>query len=123
MNENIASQRSSFHVTAPGNRLVDEQFAYEYDVDGNQIRKTIKATGKVWLYTYDVFDRLREAVLYASPGGSIETAVAYDYDALDRRIRRVQPSANSEELYFHDGWDIDSLDQRTWSSAQTTRRA
>ena len=82
--------------------------------DGNQIRKTIKATGKVWLFGYDVFDRLRDAVLYASAGGSVETGILYDYDALDRRIRRIQPSANSEEVYFHDGWDIDSLEQRTW---------
>ena len=70
-----------------------------------------------------MFDRLRDAVLYASAGGSFETGILYDYDALDRRIRRLQPSAGSEEVYFHDGWDIDSLEQRNWNTGQTTRRA
>ena len=37
------------------------------------------------------------------------------YDALDRRISRAeqQPSGRQQlEDYFHDGWDVDSIDQR-----------
>ncbi len=65
----VASHRSSFHVLAPANRLIeDEQFVYEYNPDGNLIRKSIKADGKEWRYGYDIYDRLTSAGLYAGAG-------------------------------------------------------
>ena len=42
----ITSDRSSFYLTDPANRVSeDENNQFEYDVNGNLIRKTAKATG------------------------------------------------------------------------------
>jgi YD repeat-containing protein len=58
----IASHRSSFHVTDPANRLQeDANSQFEYDVNGNMVRKTVKASGVAWRYSYTVYDELASA--------------------------------------------------------------
>jgi YD repeat-containing protein len=47
----IVSHRSGFHVTDAANRLQeDEKTQFEYDVNGNMVRKTVKASGATWRY-------------------------------------------------------------------------
>lgn len=110
----VASHRSAFHVTAQANRLIeDEQYNYEYDIDGNLIRKGIKASGKEWRYGYDDYDRLIAAGLYPSAGASTaEKAKFYEYDAFDRRVAAfdvtVSGVSTSTRSVFtlHDDWNV-----------------
>jgi YD repeat-containing protein len=45
----IVSHKSSFHVTDAANRLQEnEKTQFEYDVNGNMARKTVKASGLTW---------------------------------------------------------------------------
>ncbi len=110
----VASHRSGFHVLAPANRLIeDEQFVYEYNPDGNLIRKSIKADGKEWRYGYDIYDRLISAGLYASAGASSpEKLKTYVYDAFDRRVSAFDETAGGlssttpARHTLHDEWNV-----------------
>ena len=58
----LASHASFFHVTDPANRLTeDETHSFEYDVNGNLVRKTDKPSGLTWRYGYTVYDELASA--------------------------------------------------------------
>ena len=124
-----ATHVSSFHVTSTANRLIeDEQNTYEYDIDGNLIKKTIKVSGQQWRYQYSAYDHLIRAQLFASATASLPISdIKYAYDALNRRVKRDESGARRiVEHYFHDGWDIDSIDELTVPSGvfpQLTRRA
>lgn len=87
----------SFAYDANGNRVdvgtvigtnnqveTDGLFNYEYDGEGNLVRKTEIATGEVTEYTYDHRNRLVN-VERQSAGGIILSENSYTYDALDRR--------------------------------------
>ena len=64
----ITSHLASFHVTDVANRLQeDEQHQFEYDVNGNLVRKTVKASGATWRYSYTVWDELASASRHSSP--------------------------------------------------------
>jgi RHS repeat-associated protein len=85
----IASHKSSFHVTDPANRLQeDEKTQFEYDVNGNMVRKTVKVSGLTWRYGYTVYDELASASRHSSsdPASPALEKVAYVFDALGRRI-------------------------------------
>ncbi len=120
----VASHKSQFHITNPANRLQeDEQHVYEYDVDGNLITKTIKASGKVWRYTHDRLDRLSVAALFATAADTdYETQVTYKYDAFSRRVFREQLSGLSRDAerqyYLHQDWEIDLVEE--WRRTQTS---
>jgi RHS repeat-associated protein len=121
--------------------IEDESATYEYDVDGNMISKAFKATGpnvganagKVWRYTYDAMDRLKQARLFASAGAvTLERQVFYSYDGFDNRVRRVETPSPSgfldgwfdagaiKTIYFHDGDEVDGLD--TFAADGTFKR-
>lgn len=81
---------------APGlaNQLTsDSQFTYEYDGQGNLIRKTETATGNVTSYAYDHRNRL-VSVEERSAGGIIlsESRYAYDVDG-QRIVQRINGDA------------------------------
>jgi hypothetical protein len=62
-----ASHRSSFHVTDPANRpQVDAKTQFEYDVNGNRVRKTVKATSLNRRYACAVYDVLASASRHSS---------------------------------------------------------
>ncbi|MFD0917653.1 RHS repeat domain-containing protein [Pseudahrensia aquimaris] len=59
--------RFSLHVTNAANRLTeDEAFTFEYDVNGNLVRKTDKANGLTWRYVHSVYDELVSVTRHAS---------------------------------------------------------
>jgi len=75
----ITSHLASFHVTNPANRVTeDEAHQFEYDVNGNLVRKTNTQTGATSTYTYSVYDEL---ISVTQDTGTI----AYVYDAMGRR--------------------------------------
>ncbi len=103
----IVSHLSSFHVTDSANRLTEDAgHAYEYDVNGNLVRKTVKASGETWRYGYSVFDELVRATKHASPDPAAPPVLTkrWDYDPLGRRAREYGPSGN--RVFHHDGEQV-----------------
>jgi RHS repeat-associated protein len=109
----IVSHLSSFHVTDAANRLQeDEKHQFEYDANGNMVRKTNKLTGVTWRYGYSVYDELTRASRHAS-ADAISPAlgsITYVFDALGRRVaERRFDAANAQTggLNFHyDGEEV-----------------
>lgn len=62
--------------------LTDESFSYNYDNNGNLIRKTQVSSGDVTTFSYDAEDHLVGINL---PDG---TAISYRYDGLGRRVQK-----------------------------------
>jgi RHS repeat-associated protein len=109
----IASHKSTFHVTDAANRLQeDEKTQFEYDVNGNMVRKTVKASGLTWRYSYTVYDELASASRHSSsdPASPALEKVAYVFDALGRRVaeRRFDAAnALTGGMNFHyDGEEV-----------------
>ncbi len=74
------------YVTGADNRLLsDGTNDYEYDNEGNLIRKTNTVTGEVTEYTWDYRNRLT-AVVHKDDQGNVLWSETYVYDAFNRRI-------------------------------------
>ena len=98
------------YATETNNRLQsDGVYNYEYDNEGNLIRKTDIATGEETVYTWDYRNRL---VKVEMPSQTVE----YGYDVLDRRISKTVGGVTTGFVY--DGDDVllefenSSLDKR-----------
>ena len=73
-------------VTGANNQLTaDATFDYEYDAEGNLIRKTDRVTGEVADFTYDHRNRLTRFVRRSS-GSVLLEDVSFTYDLVNRRI-------------------------------------
>ncbi|QGJ71800.1 Hypothetical protein PBC10988_35090 [Planctomycetales bacterium 10988] len=66
----------------------DGVYDYQYDHEGNLIRRTEIATGEYTLYAYDHRNRLVEAEIF-SAGGILLKELSYTYDLFDRLIART----------------------------------
>ena len=73
--------RSDREYDACGRLVKTNGITYEYDMDGNLIRKN-SSDGKVWKYTWDGWGMLEEVL---RPDGA---AVRFTYDALGRRVSK-----------------------------------
>lgn len=88
-----ASHLSTLYSSNDHNQLLeDDSYTYAYDLKGNRISRTSKATGDVESYTYDSQNRL---VGYASP----TTTASYSYDAMERRIGKAVDEAQTAYVY------------------------
>src|SRR5262245_14220563 len=80
--------------------LEDANFTYQYDNNGNMIRKTAKAGGMVTNYEYDAENKLAR----------VQTAtrtVNYKYDGLGRRVEKeVIDMGTTTTRYVYDNEDI-----------------
>ncbi len=63
-------------------------FTYTYDDEGNRLTRTETSTGKVQSYEWDYRNRLVTVKDRNTSGGSIVKQVNYEYDALNRLVRR-----------------------------------
>ena len=78
------------YQTATNNRLTsDGVFSYQYDNEGNRIRRTRLSNGEVTDYTWDHRQRLTEVTLRVSAGGAITRQVNYAYDLYDQRLSKT----------------------------------
>jgi RHS repeat-associated protein len=94
-----ASALSSFYTYDDGDRLVaDARFTYQYDNEGNQVRRTETATGAATIYEWDAEHRL---LAIHFPDG---TNTKYRYDPLGRRSEIN--AAGTIVRYVYDGSDI-----------------
>ena len=100
-----ASHLSALYSSNDHNQLLeDDTYTYGYDLKGNRVSRTEKATGDVETYTYDSENRL---VGYASP----TTTASYAYDAVERRISKTVLSSDTgsdgeTSTYVYDTRDL-----------------
>ena len=88
-----------------GNQLTeDANFTYTYDDNGNQVRKTFKASGNHTDYTYDAENRLIKVEEFAFGASTPFAVSSYRYDGLGRRIEKVGNGITRR--YVYDGEDI-----------------
>jgi YD repeat-containing protein len=101
----VGNRTTNGSVVNTGNQLTtDATFGYQYDDDGNLIRKTLLATGNYTQYTYDAENRLPKVEEFAAGNPTAITTSSYRYDGLGRRIEKV---ANGQtKRYVYDGEDI-----------------
>lgn len=79
----------SDYVTGPNNQLLsDGEFNYEYDNEGNQIRRTDIETGEVTEFEYDHRNRLVKTTAKTS-GGIITSESQFVFDVFGRRIALI----------------------------------
>ena len=71
------------------NRLLnDKKFTYEYDNNGNMIKKTGTDTGEVAQFAWDHRDRLIGVVMKPGENANPTSTISYKYDAFNRRIEK-----------------------------------
>jgi RHS repeat-associated protein len=91
------------------NRITnDGTNTFVYDNEGNTIQKTVTATGRVTLYTWDHRNRLTQVQDKVSAAGAVLKTVQYFYDAFDRRtIKQLDADGNGTfeqyTAYISDG--------------------
>jgi RHS repeat-associated protein len=101
----VGNRTTAGNVTNAGNQLTaDATHAYQYDDNGNLIRKTLLATGNYTQYTYDAENRLTKVEEFMAGNPTPAATSTYRYDGLGRRIEKV---ANGQtKRYVYDGEDI-----------------
>jgi YD repeat-containing protein len=99
-------------ATGQANRLAEDAFyTYQYDAEGNRIRRTRKSDGSYEVYEWDHRNRLTSVETKTSGGAQVED-VTYKYDVFDRRIgKTVDWDGTGSGLpvttrYVFDGLDI-----------------
>ena len=101
----VGNRTTGGMVVNAGNQLTaDATHSYQYDDNGNLIRKTLLATGNFMQYTYDAENRLTKVEDFAAGNPTAIATSTYRYDGLGRRIEKV---ANGQtKRYIYDGEDI-----------------
>jgi RHS repeat-associated protein len=97
----INSNQNGLSNFNQANELLDDaNFVYQYDNNGNMIRKTAKVGGAVTQYEYDAENKLIRVV---SPGSTAN----YRYDGLGRRVEKEVIAGNTTiNRYVYDNEDI-----------------
>ncbi|MEL7498440.1 MAG: Ig-like domain-containing protein [Planctomycetota bacterium] len=95
------------------NRLTsDGEFQFEYDNEGNRVKRTRIATGEVTEYRWDHRNRLIEVLDRANDGGSITQLVQHRYDPFNRWISKTVDldgagvGGSETTRYFYDARQI-----------------
>ena len=107
--DNNGNRVNDGYVTGENNQLLsDGTYDYEYDAEGNRVKKTEIATGEVTEYEWDYRNKL-VAVETEDSAGNVIANSEYTYDVFDRRIAK-SVDADGEgagvaevERYVHDG--------------------
>ncbi|MDP1946725.1 MAG: LamG-like jellyroll fold domain-containing protein, partial [Nitrospirota bacterium] len=98
----VGNRTTGGTVVNAGNQLTaDANYAYQYDDNGNLIRKTLLATGNYSQYTFDPENRLTKVEEFTAGNPTAFATSTYRYDGLGRRIEKV---ANGQtKRYVYDG--------------------
>ncbi|MEQ1846911.1 MAG: RHS repeat-associated core domain-containing protein, partial [Nitrospira sp.] len=99
------NRTSNGSLANAGNQLTENaQFIFEYDDNGNQIKKTSKTTNNFTVYTYDAENRLVKVEDFVVGNPTPTATSTYRHDGLGRRIEKVTPTGTRR--YVYDGEDI-----------------
>ncbi len=94
------------NVIGPNNQLLlDGTYGYQYDAEGNLVRKTEIATGQYTHYEFDHRNRMTGATTF-SPGGIILAESTYSYDLFDRMIKRTVDTDGTGPLAPSTTWTV-----------------
>lgn len=89
-------------MSSPNNQLLsDGEFNYEFDDEGNQVRRTNIANGEVTEFEYDHRNRLTKTTVKSS-GGVITSESQYIFDVFGRRIAIINSAVRSNIVYDGD---------------------
>jgi RHS repeat-associated protein len=94
----IQGQKQTYKTGEYNRLLSDENYRYEYDLEGNRTSKTNKADGKTTKYFWDHRNRL---IKVTTPTTEIE----YLYDYLNRLVKRTE-NKTDQKYFVHDNWQI-----------------
>ncbi|MDB9526004.1 hypothetical protein PN498_08405, partial [Oscillatoria sp. CS-180] len=96
------------YQTTPNNQLAsDGVFTYDYDNEGNRIRRTRISNGAVTTYEWD--HRQRLVAVSEGDGTTVTQRITYTYDAYDRRLSQSVdpdgdgPAVATTEHFVYDG--------------------
>lgn len=111
------NRRGSNYTTTADNRLQgDGKATYEYDDNGNLVRRTEVingiSSGPITEYIYDTRDRLTDVKKRTTLTAPVTKQIHYEYDTLNRRVSRSVRSSDTGpyqtvEYFVNDGTRID----------------
>ena len=102
-NRNLSGGSSS-SANGTFNRVQnDGTYTYEFDAEGNQIRRTKISDGKVTEYEFDYRNRLMKVTEKNSAGGAATKIVTFQYDAFDRRTGKLLDCRRQRDDRSQDG--------------------
>ena len=98
-----AGNRTGADVANGANNQIvnDGVHGYEYDGEGNLIRKTALASGDVTTYTYDHRNRLTSVVVRNADGELVKESY-FKYDPMNRRIEVTRDGETIQSVYDRD---------------------
>ncbi|WP_158230985.1 peroxidase family protein [Rhodopirellula bahusiensis] len=100
------------YVTGDSNRLLsDGTFSYEYDDEGNTVKRIEIATGNYRIFEWDHRNRLL-ALNDFMGNGILYQEIKFNYDAMNRRITkvvRVSPNSEFEESTIFFIYDVENV--------------
>lgn len=92
--------------TGPANQLLaDGTYTYEYDGEGNLVKKSEITTGRIAILEYDQRNHMTRATEWTkdiSQGGTILHEDGYRYDVSNRRIQVISDSQVTKTVYDFD---------------------
>jgi RHS repeat-associated protein len=94
----IQGQKQTYQTGEYNRLLSDENYNYEYDLEGNRISKTNKKDNTITKYTWDHRNRLIKVT-------TSTTEVEYLYDYLNRLVKRIE-NKTDQKYFVHDNWQI-----------------
>ncbi len=112
-------------VGAYSRLLSDGTYNYEYDGEGNRIKRTDTATGEVTEYVWDHRNRLAAVIDRASDGGPILQSVEYVYDSHNRWIAKsidADGEGPEEATSTHFVYDGNQIILQIGAEGQVTNR-
>ena len=99
----VGNRTSNGSLANAGNQLTENaQFIFEYDANGNQTKKTSKATNNFTVYTYDAENRLIQVQDFVAGNPTAIATSTYRYDGLGRRIEKVGNGITRRYVYDRD---------------------
>gem|GEM_PF-440553 len=107
------NRTSAAIVTGQYNRITsDGTYSYQYDKEGNRTRRTLTGTGEYEVYVWDYRQRLVSVTKRSAVNAVLQT-VTYEYDGLDRRIRRTVANSagtvTTQQRFLYDTNVLSSL--------------
>jgi len=118
----LASHLSTRYEYIRDNALVeDDNYRYEYDRNGNTVRRVDKTDGSVIQYQYDADDHLTNVSIPGDSTLNHSVEIEYRYDPMNRRV--ATRTDGKERVYLHDRGETLAEYEGTAIATEYTRGA